>query len=121
MRVLDLAAAGKFTPVTSRLVFDELVNNLALKFKPGIQVLERLIPYVGFEVARVPPDDEIAYWRDQGFGTDAPILAAASVSDVDFFCTGDRGILNKAAVCEARGVNLRTPRQLLDELTENDP
>lgn len=96
---------------------EELVRNVMSK---SPQIYERMLNVfrtVHFEVVSEAPDEAIIVWRDVGFGTDAPVLAAAALAQVDAFCTGDRGILGKETICESFGLTVVTPRWLLDQLS----
>ena len=66
------------------------MRNLRSKVPGGVESFIRLFEALDFVVIPEAPEDEIARWRDSGFGTDAPIVAAAFEADIDYFCTGDR-------------------------------
>jgi hypothetical protein len=102
-------------------VLDELVRNLNRKAPHGLALLEGLLATTPFEVVTVPPDAAIIRWRDIGFGTDAPIIAATILNEVDYLCTGDRGILPRADLCAQSGLKLIRPADLLALLSQNDP
>jgi len=67
------------------------------------------------EVVREAPDDEITFWRDAGFGTDAPVIAAAVRAEVDCLCTGDRKLLRELLSYDLR-FDVVTPNALLSLL-----
>jgi hypothetical protein len=115
-----VATEGSFEPVISGIVLDELVRNLHRKAPESLRELHALLSSLTLEVAAVPSDAEIIRWRDAGFGTDAPIIAAAVLNEIDYLCTGDRGILDRAALCLEAGLKVIRPADLLALLT-NDP
>lgn len=78
--------------------------------------LEEVLTAATLEVVPEAPDDDIVRWRDAGLGTDAPIVAAAVLSEVDYFCTGDQRLLEKASLMERAGLRVVTPGELLDKL-----
>jgi hypothetical protein len=78
--------------------------------------LEQFLTATTLEVAPEAPDEEIARWRDAGLGTDAPIVAAAVLAEVDYFCTGDRRLLSKVSLIERAGLRVVTPGELLEAL-----
>ena len=81
-----------------------------------IRDLEQLLIAATLEVVPEALDDEIARWRDAGLGTDAAIVAAAVLAEVDYFCTGDRRLLEKAPIMERAGLRVVTPGELLAKL-----
>jgi len=99
-RLLDAAGLSRYQIVASTLVLNELVRNLRTKSSRSLVKLERVLREVRFEMVPEPPDEQIARWRDAGLGTDAPIVAAAVLAEVDYFCTGDRRLLDKASLIE---------------------
>lgn len=107
--------------MVSNVVLDELVRNITSKRAALFPYLSTMLKDLHPEVIGDPPDDEIVVWRDAGFGTDAPVLAAANLAQVDAFCTGDRGILTKADYCASFGLTIVTPRWLLDQLSDDRP
>jgi predicted nucleic acid-binding protein len=113
-RLLDAAGLSRYQVVVSRLVLDELVRNLRSKSPSSLPKLERVFAEVRFEIVSDPPNEEIRRWRDAGLGTDAPIVAAAVLAEVDYFCTGDRRLLSKASLIERAGLRVVTPGELLE-------
>jgi predicted nucleic acid-binding protein len=115
-RLLDAAGLGQYQIVASRLVLNELVRNLRTKSPGSLVKLERVLREVKFEMVPHPPDEEITRWRDAGLGTDAPIVAAAVLAEVDYFCTGDRRLLEKASLMQQAGLCVVAPGELLEKL-----
>ena len=77
----------------STRVLDELARNIHAKAPELEQEAQLLFLAVDFEVVRRPGQAEVEPWAEAGFGTDAPIIAAALLAEVDFICTGDRHLL----------------------------
>jgi len=78
--------------------------------------LEQFLTATAPEVAPEAPDEEIARWRDAGLGTDAPTVAAAVLAEADYFCTGDRRLLDKASLMQHAGLRVVAPGELLEAL-----
>jgi len=115
-RLLDAAALGQFHAVVSGVVLDELVRNLRKKAPNALPRLERVFRETAFEIAVEPRQAETESWSQAGLGSDAPIVAAAVLAEVDYFCTGDRRLLGKASLIERAGLRVVTPGELLEAL-----
>jgi hypothetical protein len=115
-RVLQCATEGMVQGTVSQVVLGELARNLRRKAPYLIRDLEQLLIAATLEVVPEALDDEIARWRDAGLGTDAPIVAAAVLAEVDYFCTGDRRLLEKASLMQRAGLRVVTPGDLLEAL-----
>ena len=112
-RLLDSAARGQFQPVVSRSVLDELVRNLRNKVALALPVWERIFREVSFEIAVEPPRRQMDHWLGKGFGSDAPIIAAALHARVDYFCTGDKRVLGRGRRGDLGGLEVISPAALL--------
>lgn len=99
-RLVDLAALGAFQLVVSRTVLDEVVRNLQRKAPGALPRLGRILIMAALEVAPEASEAEIDRLEEAGFGSDAPIVAAALAADVDYFCTGDQRLLARAAAIQ---------------------
>jgi len=115
-RIIQRATEGTVQAVVSQVVLVELARNLRRKAPHLMRDLEQFLTATTLEVAPEAPDEEIARWRDAGLGTDAPIVAAAALAEVDYFCTGDRRLLDKASLMERAGLRVVTPGDLLEAL-----
>lgn len=87
---LDWCAERLLQAVTSSQVLTEVRRNVAKKLPRAANIVERLIQAVGAELAPEPTDTEIAEAAEIVPLKDAPILAAARNSQVEFFLTLDR-------------------------------
>jgi hypothetical protein len=104
----------------SRLVLGEVTRNLQEKALAGFMHLPLLLRSMSLEVVREAPDSDIRFWRDAGFGTDSPIIAAALEAEVDVLCTGDRKLLSDLpALCPT--LRVLGPTALLDALARDEP
>ena len=115
-RLLALLISRNATIVISVDVLSELAKNIANKMPHALGALGVLMTEASLEVITRAPIPDVRFWTSRGFRSDAAIVAAALLAGVDYFCTGDRGILNKAPLCEASGLKLITPADLLREL-----
>ena len=114
-RILAAAVDGLFLPVLSSTVIEEVVRNLQGKLPRALPQLDLLFSLIHFEVAPEASEAVLAGLVYAGFGTDAPIIAAAIQAGVDYLCTGDRGFRERAAT--TGGISVTTPREMLTLLT----
>jgi putative PIN family toxin of toxin-antitoxin system len=110
------ALAGEIDIVISQEVISELSRNLARKGPHLLGAMRELVLASAIEIVPDPPDKEITRWRDAGLGTDAPIVAAALMAEVDYLCTGDQRLLDRASLIERAGLRVVTPGELLEAL-----
>ena len=112
-RLIDLAALGLVQPVITSVVLDELVRNLRRKAPAALARLERVFSAVSFEVALDASVEETERWSRAGLGSDAPMIAAAIGAGVDYFCTGDRRVLELAGAGNLGSLQVISPAELL--------
>ena len=112
--IVDLATSGRIEVVTSVDVLVELTRNLRLKAPHMLAGVSSFLTSAQPEFVN-PDPAEVQRLHNQGFGTDAPIVAAAAGAEVDYFCSGDRRLLER--VRRAR-LDLRaaSPAELLSLL-----
>ena len=115
-RILQRATEGMVQAVVSPLVLVELARNLRRKEPYLMRDLEQFLTSTTLDVAPEAPDEEIARWRDAGLGTDAPIVAAAVLAEVDYLCTGDQRLLNRASLLLGAGLRVVSPGDLVEAL-----
>ena len=123
-RLLDLFAGPAFQAVTSNGVLEELARNVARKAPRLMQTIEQTLVSIRLEI--VPESDAavVVPLRDATFGTDAPIIAAAMAANVDYFCTGDRRLLERGRSGALAGLRVAAPSELvrvLDQAGETPP
>jgi predicted nucleic acid-binding protein len=115
-RMLEAATAGSMRAVVSGGVLVELLRNIRRKAPYLLAVLEILLTDTPLEVAPEPSPQQTESWLQAGLGSDAPIVAAAVLSEVDYFCTGDRRMLENASLLKRAGLRVVTPAELLEAL-----
>jgi rRNA-processing protein FCF1 len=102
--------------VISRLVIEELVRNIRSKAPRAVARLDLLFSVIEFEVTLDPQSSDVDRWAARGFGTDAPIVAAAVAADVDFLCTGDKRLRDRLRAHKDQNLAV-SPAELVDHLT----
>jgi predicted nucleic acid-binding protein len=112
-QILDWCAERLLQPVTSPQVLTESRRNVAKKLPRAITILERIIQQVDAELARYPTDDEIANAALVVLSKDAPILAAASKADVEYFVTLDRKHFKQPKVLSAVLFQILLPEEFV--------
>jgi len=112
-RLIEAAVNAQFTPVVSSVVLGEFVRNVAAKESQLVSLVGYLLQSVPLEIAREGLSRDIAPWREANLGTDAPVVTAALLAEVDYLCTGDNGIHAKSDLLLAAGLKLIRPAELL--------
>jgi predicted nucleic acid-binding protein len=115
-RILEAATAGGIRAVVSGGVLVELFRNMRRKAPAQLPNLERFLTETPLEVIPEPAAEHTEPWSQAGLGSDAPIVAAAVLAEVDYFCTGDQRLLAKASLMERTGLAVVTPAELLEKL-----
>jgi predicted nucleic acid-binding protein len=93
-RIIDLGVAGSVQLVTSVDVVTELTRNIARKAPHLLLAVSEVL--LQAELEYVTADDaDVQQYREAGFGADAPIVAAAVAAEVDYFCTGDKRLVER--------------------------
>ena len=112
-RVLEAASGGAFQLVVSANVLGELVRNVRNKAPHLLVDVNEFLNGASIEVVESPPASELEGWHDAGFGSDAPIIAAAVSAEVDYFCTGDRRLLGDAERGKLGRLRVVSPAELI--------
>jgi len=115
-RILEAATTGDIQAVVSGGVLVELLRNMRRKAPAMLAGLELFLRSTPLEIVPEPSPQDTAPWSQAGLGTDAPIVAAAVLAEVDYFCTGDRRLLEKASIMERAGLCVVAPGDLLQKL-----
>jgi predicted nucleic acid-binding protein len=115
-RILEAATTGNIQAVVSGGVLVELLRNMRRKAPALLVNLELLLRGTPLEVVPEPSPQDTAPWSQAGLGTDAAIVAAALLAEVDHFCTGDRRLLEKASLMQRAGLCVVAPGELLEAL-----
>ena len=114
--ILRAHIEGKIAGVVSQQVLEELARTVAAKLPAAVPALQTLLLSAPPEVVPDPPRTAVRHWARLVELSDAPILAAAAEAEIDYFVTGDGGILAKAAEIAAAGVTVLSSRELSDRL-----
>jgi predicted nucleic acid-binding protein len=112
-RLIDWAAARRFTLVVSRTVLDEVLRNLRKKAPAAMPRADRVLGRADLEIVHEASEQEIRRWYDAGLGSDALIVAAAEAAEVDYFCTGDRRLLQRAKGGKLERLRVVSPAELV--------
>ena len=112
-RILEAATVGGIQAVVSTGVLVELVRNMKRKVPSRLADLERFLTSTPLEVVPEPPAHDTEPWLQVGLGTDAPIVAAAVLAEVDYLCTGDRRLLDNSSLVERAGLRVVAPGELM--------
>ena len=118
-RIVDAAEEGRFELVLSVDVLVELIRNFRKKAPQLMEALSQFLALAQPAFVEAGEEDSRARY-DAGFGSDAPIVAAAQAADVDYFCTGDRRLLRRAAGGRLGSLRVVSPGGLLDLLEAAD-
>ena len=115
-RILEAATVGNIQAVVSGGVLVELIRNMRRKAPSQLAELERFLTATDLEVVPEPSARDTEPWSRAGLGSDAPVVAAAALAEVDYFCTGDRRLLGKASAVTKAGLRVVTPGELVEAL-----
>ena len=115
-RILEAATAEDIRAVVSEGVLVELIRNIRRKAPGQIADLERLLTGTHLEVVPEPSARDTEPWSRAGLGSDAPVVAAAVLAEVDYFCTGDQRLLDKASLVGKAGLPVVTSGELVERL-----
>ena len=115
-RILEAATGGDMQAVVSGGVLVELLRNIRRKAPDLLAALGIFLTGTPLEIVPEPSPQDTEPWSQAGLGTDAPIVAAAVLAEVDYFCTGDRRLLEKASLMQRAGLCVVAPGDLLLKL-----
>ena len=122
-QILDWGTQRLLYPVTCPQVLIESRRNVSKKLPRATAVLERIIHTIDAELVSNPTDEEIAAALQFIPAKDAPILAAACKTNIDYLITLDRRHFKQPKVQESMPFLILLPeefaplirRQLTDE------
>lgn len=112
-QILDWCAERLLQSVTSPQVLIESRRNVAKKLPRAIAILERIIHQVDAELSQYPTDEEIANAALVVPSKDAPILAAASKANVEYFVTLDRKHFKQPKVLSVVSFQILLPEEFV--------
>lgn len=114
--ILRLYMQGEFQVVVSQLVLDQVIRGIKRKMPSELQSLQEFLLQYPPEVCPDPTVEEISHYSEVIHAEDAPILAAAIASGVDYLVTGDKHFLSKASILHEKGIKVVSPAQFLEIL-----
>jgi predicted nucleic acid-binding protein len=118
--LLLMAAKEEITLVVSQLVIDETHRNIAELFPEKLFFLDRVLEAIPFEYIRPTKRQVLAAAEVTAF-KDAPIVAAAKRSKVDFLVTLDRKhLLGKPEIAEYLGAPIVSPKEAVKALQKRN-
>lgn len=114
-RIIDLGMAGSVQLVTSVDVVTEFTRNIARKAPHLLLVVSEVLLQAELEYVTAD-DNDVQQYREAGFGSDAAIVAAAVAAEVDYFCTGDKRLVERVrrARLDLRAVSAAELLRLLE-------
>lgn len=116
-----LAAKGQVALVLSEDVIEEAYRNLTRKAPEKAAVLLQLIDLLEPEMVQ-PSQEEVRGAQEYVVAKDAPIVAAAIASEVDFLVTYDRrDLLDPPQVAQHSGLAIVTPDIVVNQLRSENP
>jgi predicted nucleic acid-binding protein len=97
------------------------MRNLEGKSRAGGR-LALLLRMIVLEVVPEAGSPDVAFWRDMGFDTDSPVVAAAIAAEVEYLCSGDSRLLRELPTYKL-ALEIVSPRRLLTllEVTRSEP
>ena len=111
-----LAVDKQLVLVVSGNVLDEVERNLRAKIPERINLWNRLLEIIMFEVVADPPLEQVRLCEAYVVPKDAPIVAAAILAKVDYLATYDRKhLLEPQEVATQSGLTIITPDKIVEQ------
>ena len=118
--IILMAARRELTAVISKLVIDETNRNMIEKAPEKAHLLETIIDNIPFEITR-PTKREVLAAAKHAELKDAPIIAAAKKTKVDFLVTLDKKhLLGKPELVDYIDAEIVTPKEAVIQLVRDD-
>lgn len=118
--IILMAARKELTAVISKLVINESRRNMIEKAPEKIHFLETIIDNIPFEITRPTKREVLAAAKYAEF-KDAPIIAAAKKTKVDFLVTLDKKhLLGKPELAKYISAEIVTPKEAFRLLESNN-
>ena len=111
-QILDWCAERLLQPFTSQQVLTEVRRNVAKKLPRAVAASERILQAINAELASEPTNEEIADAAQVVPEKDAPILAAARRTNVEYFVTLDRKHFKQPRVQDVVPFQIVLPEEL---------
>lgn len=118
--ILEHFVKGNISVVVSRQVLEEVIRTVKEKIPGVLPALRTLLINAPPEITADPKLEEIERWTGKMPFADAAILAAAVVSEPDYFVTGDKHFTGKPEIAEKAGLRVVTPEQFLKVLQQDN-
>ena len=117
--IIKKVISGEFIGVVSETVLEEARKNLISKVPHVLPAFEQLMNPVFYELVE-PALQAIVQAQEYTVAKDAPIVAAAKVSQVDYLATLDKKHLSDVSeVAQCSGLHIVSPGELMREIREN--
>ena len=117
--IIKRVILGEFIGVISETVLEEARKNLASKVPHVLPAFEQLMNPVFYEFVE-PGLQAVVQAQEYTVAKDAPIVAAAKATQVDYLATLDKKHLSDASeVIRRSGLNIVSPGELMREIREN--
>lgn len=115
--LLRASLAGRVMLILSEDVLDEVERNLSRKQPAHLMLFRRLLRVLTWLPGIEPTPDDVRTVAQYVVAKDAPIIAAAIRSEVDYVVTYDRKhLLDKPEVAARSGLQIVTPDIVIAEL-----
>jgi putative PIN family toxin of toxin-antitoxin system len=112
-KILEHFIRGDIRVVISQLVLEEIIQVIKEKLPEALPALNRLLINTSIEIISNPTLADVKHFAKWVHFEDAAILAAAILSEPDYFVTGDTDFLNNPDIAKNTGLRIVTPAQLL--------
>lgn len=113
--LIELAAAGLITAISSAYAIEEARRNLIRKSPKSIQIWPNMLAVIA--IAPEPDTEHLAWAGAIVVAKDAPVLASAVRAKVDWFMTGDRSDFGHLFSKTVRNVLVIPPAEAVRRLT----
>jgi len=119
--LIRLALLGKVSLHISQLVIEETERNLRKKAPEKLDIYQALMGSAAFTIVPDPGKDDVVAAYAYTALKDAPIIAAAIATGVDYVATYDRkDLLSQSQVAEKSGLKIVTPDVVVAAILAED-
>jgi putative PIN family toxin of toxin-antitoxin system len=116
--ILEHYVNSRITAVISQQVLEEVIRTIRKKNPAALSLLKTLLTNVPPEIVADPPVEALKQWTPMLDIGDAAVLAAAVLSEPDYFITGDNDFLRNRVLIKKAGLRILTPAELLKQLAD---
>jgi predicted nucleic acid-binding protein len=116
--ILDILSLGlpMLSGVTGRYNILEIKRNLKKKMPAVIPLYRKYLPAMNLEIIPLPSADTVNKLSKHISGKDAPVLASAISSKVDYLITGDKKDFSKPMLKNRYGFKILSPSEFVEEI-----